>query len=203
MKKTLFLFILTLVTAFSLSAQTTWKIDVAHSKVLFTVSHMVISEVTGRFTDFDATLTQNGNDFSDGKLSATIKTASVNTDNDGRDKHLRSADFFDAEKNPEITFVSKSFEKTGKDTYKITGDFTLRGVTKTVTLDAKFNGTGKDPWGNTKAGFKATTTINRTDFGAKWNKALEAGGLLVGENVDITLQVQLNQQANEKQEKKG
>ncbi|MBI5216780.1 MAG: polyisoprenoid-binding protein [Ignavibacteriae bacterium] len=203
MKNTIFLFILTLITAFSLSAQTTWKIDASHSKVLFTVSHMVISEVTGRFTDFDATLIQNGNDFSSGTLNAIIKTASVNTDNDARDKHLRSADFFDAEKNPEITFVSKSFEKTGKDTYKITGDFTLRGVTKAVSLDAKFNGTMKDPWGNTKAGFKATTTINRMDFGAKWNKALEAGGLLVGENVDITLQVELQQQANEKQEKKG
>lgn len=202
MKKLLLLLTLVLASAMSLPAQTTWKIDVAHSKVLFTVSHMVISEVTGRFTDFDATLIQKGTDFSGGTLNATIKTATINTDNDGRDKHLRSADFFDAEKNPEINFVSKSFEKTGKDTYKITGDFTLRGVTKTVTLDTKFNGTMKDPWGNTKAGFKATTTINRMDFGAKWNKVLEAGGLLVGETIDVTLQIEMTQEKPE-QEKKG
>ncbi len=202
MKKTLILFIFTLVIAVSLSAQTTWKVDASHSNVLFTVSHMVVSEVTGRFTDFEATLIQNGTDFTGGKLNAKIKSTSINTDNDGRDKHLRSADFFDAEKHPEITFVSKSFEKTGKDIYKITGDFSMRGVTKTVTLDAKYKGTTKDPWGNTKAGFKATTSLNRMDFGVTWSKSLDSGGLVVGETIDVTLQIELVQEKPE-QEKKG
>ncbi|MBI3193636.1 MAG: YceI family protein [Ignavibacteriae bacterium] len=186
---------------FSLSAQTTWKIDVSHSNVLFTVSHMVISEVTGRFTDFEGTLVQTGAEFTGATLNAKIKTTSINTDNEGRDKHLRSADFFDTEKNPEITFVSKSFEKTGKDTYKITGDFTMRGVTKTVTLDAKYKGSTKDPWGNTKAGFKATTSLNRMDYGVKWSKSLDGGGFVVGETIDAIFQIELTQEKLEQEKK--
>jgi len=176
------------------SQGSTWVADKAHSQVKFSVSHMVVAEVTGRFTDFDLTLKQGNEDFTGSTITATIKTASVNTDNDKRDTHLRSDDFFNAAKYPEIKFVSKSFEKTGKDTYKITGDLTIRDVTKTVELDTKYNGSIKDPWGNTKAGFKATTTINRTEYGAKWNKVLEAGGFLVGENVEITLLVELQEQ---------
>jgi polyisoprenoid-binding protein YceI len=139
-------------------------------------------------------LKQGKEDFTGSSVTAIIKTASVNTDNDKRDAHLRSDDFFNAAKFPEIRFVSTSFEKAGKDTYKITGDLTIRDVTKTVQLDTKYNGSIKDPWGNTRAGFKATTTINRTEYGAKWNKVLEAGGYLVGENVDITLLVELQEQ---------
>ena len=176
------------------SQGSTWVADKAHSQVKFSVSHMVVAEVTGRFTDFDLTLKQGNEDFTGSTITATIKTASVNTDNDKRDTHLRSDDFFNAAKYPEIKFVSKSFEKTGKDTYKITGDLTIRDVTKTVELDTKYNGSIKDPWGNPKAGFKATTTINRTEYGAKWNKVLEAGGFLVGENVEITLLVELQEQ---------
>ena len=176
------------------SQGSTWVADKAHSQVKFSVSHMVVAEVTGRFTDFDMMLKQGNEDFTGSTITATIKTASVNTDNDKRDAHLRSDDFFNAAKYPEIRFVSKSFEKTGKDTYKITGDLTIRDVTKTVELDTKYNGSIKDPWGNTKAGFKATTTINRTEYGAKWNKVLEAGGFLVGENVEITLLVELQEQ---------
>jgi len=173
------------------TSQTIWKVDPVHSKVIFSVSHMVISEVSGRFNDFEATIVQTKDDLSDSKLTATIKTKSIDTDNEGRDKHLRSADFFDVEKYPEITFTSKSFEKTGKDTYKITGDLTMHGATKPVVLETKFNGTMNDPWGNTKAGFKAETKVNRKDFNIVWNKTLEVGGLLVGDEVEITINIEM------------
>lgn len=173
------------------TAQTTWKSDLSHSRVDFSVSHLVIAEVTGRFTQFDVTLQQGKDDFSDAKLEATIKTASINTDNENRDKHLRSDDFLNAEKFPEIKFKSTSFEKTGKDAYKITGDLTIRDVTKTVVLDAKYNGSVTDPWGSVKSAFKATTSVNRFDYGVKWNKMVEAGGLVAGDTVNITLLVEL------------
>ena len=184
-------------TALLPASETKWKADITHSKALFTVSHMVISEVTGRFTDFDVSLVQNNSDFSGSKVSVTFKPASVNTDDESRDKHLRSEDFFYTEKYPEATFVSTAFDKTGDNIFTITGDLTLRGITKSVTLNAKYNGSMKDPWGNEKAGFKVTGTIKRTDFGLKWNKAVEAGGLLVGENVDLTFQIELAQEKPE------
>lgn len=164
-------------------AQTVWKTDKSHSNVKFTVSHLVIAEVDGRFTDFDATVTHTKDDMSDMKIEAVIKTASVNTDNDQRDTHLRSDDFFNVEKYPEMRFRSTKVEKTGNDTYKITGDLTIRDVTKPVVLDTRFGGVTKDPWGNTKAGFRATTTIDRFDWNVKWNKAIETGGLVVGREV--------------------
>jgi polyisoprenoid-binding protein YceI len=181
-------------TVLAATAQTNWKADVAHSKVQFSISHMVISEVTGRFKDFDATLVQTNDDLSDSKLNATIKVSSINTDNEKRDGHLKSADFFGAEKFPEIAFVSNSFKKSGKDTYKISGDLTMHGITKPVVLDTKFNGQIKDPWGNMIAGFKATTTVNRKDFGIVWNKALETGGVLVGEDVSVTIIVEMQKE---------
>ncbi|MBI5475970.1 MAG: polyisoprenoid-binding protein [Ignavibacteriales bacterium] len=177
-----------------MNAQTNWKLDAAHSKVSFNISHMVISEVTGRFTDFDINLTQTKDDFAESKITATIKTKSINTDNEGRDKHLRSTDFFDAEKYPEITFKSMSFEKTGKDSYKITGDLTMHGVTKSVVMSTKFNGTMVDPWGNTRAGFKAEGTINRKDFGIVYNKVLETGGVMLGEDVGIIINVEMTKE---------
>jgi len=194
MKKIYLSLFILLATVFMATAQTTWKADVAHSKVQFSISHMVISEVTGRFKDFDATLVQTNDDLSDSKLSATIKVNSINTDNEKRDGHLKSADFFDAEKYPEMTFVSKSFTKSGKDTYKISGDLTMHGITKPVVLDTKFNGQVKDPWGNMIAGFKATTIVNRKDFGIVWNKALETGGVLVGEDVSVTIIVEMQKE---------
>ena len=193
--KRLFLAAVTVLAAATAAfAQTTWKLDNAHSAVKFSVTHMVIAEVPGSFRDFDVTFTQKGSaDFAGSTLNATIKTASINTDNEGRDKHLRSDDFFSAEKFPTITFKSTSFEKTGTDTYAIKGDLTIRDVTKPVVLTARYTGTVKDPWGNTKIGFKATTAINRFDFGLKWNKAVETGGLVVGETVDITLLMEFAQ----------
>lgn len=179
------------------AAQTTWKADKAHSKIDFSVTHMVIAEVDGRFTDFDATLTASKDDFSDAKITATIKTASITTDNDFRDKHLRSDDFFNAGKYPEIKFKSTSIEKIGENTYKIAGDLTIRDTTKTVVLDTKYNGQVVG-MGATKCAFKATTTINRFDYGVHWDKTIESGGLVVGKNVDITLLLEFNKQTDEK-----
>lgn len=176
------------------TAQTIWNSDLSHSRVDFSVSHLVIAEVTGRFTQFEVTLQQEKEDFSDSKLEATIKTASINTDSEGRDKHLRSDDFLNAEKFPDITFKSTSFVKTGKDTYKVTGDLTIRDVTKTVVLDTKYNGSVTDPRGNVKSAFKATSSVNRFDYGVKWNKAIETGGLVAGDTVTITLLVELGKQ---------
>jgi polyisoprenoid-binding protein YceI len=194
MNKIYILFLLFVAGMFTTAAQTTWRADVAHSKVQFTISHMVISEVSGRFQDFDATLIQTKDDFSEGKLNATIKVTSINTDNEKRDGHLKSPDFFDAEKYAEITFVSKSIKATGKDTYKIAGDLTMHGITKPVVLDTKFNGQIVGPMGNTISGFKATTTVNRKDFGIIWNKTLEAGGLLVGEDVDVVIIIEMTKE---------
>jgi polyisoprenoid-binding protein YceI len=171
-----------------------WKQDNAHSRVNFSVTHMVISEVTGGFKEFDVTLTQGKDDFSGSSLEATIKTASINTENEMRDKHLRSDDFLNAEKFPAITFKSTSFEKTGENTFKITGDLTLRDVTKSIVLEAKYLGQVADGRGGLKAGFKATGSINRFDYGVKWNKAIEAGGLIVSDKVDLTLLMELQKQ---------
>jgi len=195
MKKAPLIFLILSLSTISLIAQnSTWKSDQPHSKVSFSISHMVISEVSGRFNDFEASMIQTKDDLSDSKLTATIKVKSIDTDNESRDKHLKSADFFDAEKYPEILFDSKSFEKTGKDTYKITGDLTMHGFTKPIVLDTKFNGFINDPWGNMRAGFKATGKLNRKDFDIKYNKIIEAGGLLIGENVDFTINMEMVKQ---------
>ena len=183
-----------LVAAGSLTAQTMWKGDKSHSRVEFTVTHMLVSEVTGRFTDFDVMLEQGADDFSGSKIQATIKVASVSTDNEYRDKHLRSDDFFNADSFPTMTFKSTKFEKTGKDSYLITGDLTIRNVTKSVVLVTVLKGRYSDSKGNAKVGFKATTTIDRFEFGTKWDKTIEAGGLVVSKEVDIKLLFEFNKQ---------
>jgi polyisoprenoid-binding protein YceI len=178
----------------STTPQTVWKVDQAHSRVDFSVAHLVIAEVTGRFTDFTVTLNQGKDDFTGSELSAVIKTASINTDNEGRDKHIRSDDFLNAEKYPEITFKSTSFEKTGDNTYRINGNLTIRDVTKPVVLEAIYKGTVTDPWGNVKSAFKATTTVDRFEYGVKWNKAIDTGGLVAGKDISITLNIELAKQ---------
>jgi polyisoprenoid-binding protein YceI len=195
MKRIVALGLLLTIASLPLCAQTIWKADKAHSAVKFGVTHMMISEVNGRFNDFDVTVTQGKDDFAGSTVEATIKTASINTDNDFRDKHLKTDDFFNTEKFPTMTFKSTSFEKTGEDTYKISGNLTIRDVTKPVVLDAKYNGSMTDQHGNSKAGFKATTTIDRFDYGVKWDKTLDKGGLIVSKSVDITLLLELNKQA--------
>lgn len=189
MKKLLF-FIL-IVSLGSLQAQTKWTFDKAHSKVQFKVTHMVISEVTGQFKSYDGTVETSKDDFTDAKINFTIDVNSINTDNEQRDNHLKSDDFFNAEKYPKITFVSKSFKKVGDKKYKLVGDLTIRNITKQVELDVVYNGTVKDPWGNTRAGFKVTGQVNRFDFGLKWNALLELGGAVVGETVDIIIDVEI------------
>jgi polyisoprenoid-binding protein YceI len=183
---------ITLVSAASLMAQKSgWTLDKAHTSVSFSIRHMVISEVTGKFKDFDISFTATKSDFTDGAVDATIKVASINTENEKRDGHLRTDDFFNAEKFPEIKFKSTGFEKVGDSKYKITGDLTIRDITKKVVFDAVYNGSVKSPWGATVSSWKASLTINRFDYGLKWNKAIEAGGLIAGDEVNITLNIEL------------
>lgn len=173
------------------TAQSEWKYDKVHSSVTFSVRHMVISEVPGNFKDFSIALKSEKKDFSDATVEGTIQVASINTDNDNRDKHLKSDDFFNAEKFPEMKFKSTKFEKLDDNKYKITGDFTIRDVTKKVTFDAVLNGTLKTDKGWLSS-WKATTTINRFDYNLKWSRTIETGGLIVGQDVTITLNLELN-----------
>ena len=161
-KLNLFLALL-LLAATTLSAQTNWSVDKSHSKVGFSVTHLVITDVDGFFKEYEAKVTTNGDDFSTANIDFAVNTGSIFTDNDGRDKHLRSDDFFNAEKYPQMVFKGKSMKKVSDNKYKLVGDLTIRDVTKQVELDVKYNGMVKDPWGNTKAGFKDTGEINRFD----------------------------------------
>lgn len=190
----MFLFALAILSGVSM-AQSTWKIDASHSNIIFTVSHLVISEVSGYFKEFEGTIvTKKEADFSDAEITFTAKTSSINTDNTQRDGHLKSDDFFNAEKFPEMKFKSKSFKKGKGNKYTLIGDLTIRDVTKQVKLEVVYMGTVKDPWGNTKAGFKLTGKINRIDFGLKYNPLLEAGGSVVGKEVGITCNLELGKQ---------
>lgn len=173
-------------------ADGTYKIDPAHSKVGFEVSHLVISTVEGKFNDFEGTIIVDPK-LEKSKVDVTIKAISIDTDNKDRDEHLRSPDFLDAKKNEKVTFKSKKIEGT-PEALKVTGDLTIRGVTKTVTLDGKFTGAVKDPWGNDRVGFAAKTKINRQEYGLKWNKAVESGPV-VGDEVTIDLKVEGIKQA--------
>lgn len=196
MKRFAILAITALVAVGSLMAQgTAWKLDKSHSGVSFSVRHMVISDVTGNFKDFDITLTSSKEDFSDMTIEAAIKVASINTENNGRDNHLKSDDFFNTEKFPEIKFKSTKVEKVGDKNFKITGDFTMRDVTKQVSFDAVLNGVINTPRG-TLSGWKATAAVNRFDYNLKWNRAIEAGGLVVGEMVNITLNLEFQKPNN-------
>jgi polyisoprenoid-binding protein YceI len=172
-------------------AQTNWAFDKAHSKIGFSVSHLVITDVEGNFKEFDASVTTDGDNWENAKIEFTAEIASIDTDNEKRDEHLRSDDFFNAEMYPQLKFVSKSFNKVDGNEYKLVGDLTIRDVTKEVELEVELNGTVVDPWGNTKAGFDLEGEINRFDYGLKWSKALETGGLVVGEDVEIIGKLQL------------
>ena len=175
----------------SLNAQTKWTVDKAHSDVQFSVTHLIISEVSGKFKSFDANIEVSSDDFTDAKIEFSSDVQSISTDNEGRDKHLKSDDFFNAEKYPKITFKGKSFTKVGQKNYKLVGDFTIRDVTKEIALDVTYNGLVKDPWGNIKAGFKIQGEINRFDYNLKWNTLMEAGGAVVGKNVNIIVNLEL------------
>ncbi len=179
--------------AFPMAADV-YKVDKSHSDVDFKVRHLV-SNVTGKFTDFDGTITMVPGKAEASSVEFTINAGSNDTGNADRDKHLRTPDFFDVVKFPAITFKSTSIVPAKKkDLYNVTGDLTIRGITKRVTIPVQFLGAAKDPWGNEKAGFTLTTTINRKDFGVSWNKALDNGGVLVGDDVEVTINLETAKQ---------
>jgi polyisoprenoid-binding protein YceI len=175
-------------------ATTQWALDPTHSELQFKVKHLMITTVTGSLKIFNASVTSEGDDFENGKISFEAETSSIDTGNKDRDNHLTSADFFDAAQFPAITFASTSFEKDGDD-FILKGDLTVKGVSKPVKLNAEFGGIATDPWGNTKAGFTLSGKINRTDFGLSWNAALETGGVMVSEEVKIAAELQFVKQA--------
>jgi len=179
----------------TIMATTKWAIDPTHSEIHFKVKHLMITTVTGSFNSFTAAAETEAEDFSGAAISFSADTASVDTGNEQRDGHLKSADFFDAEKFPALSFKSTSYTKKGGDEYVLTGDLTIKDVTKPVTLSVEFGGVAKDPWGNTKAGFTLSGKINRKDFGLNWNAVTEAGGLLVSEEVKLSAEIQLVKQA--------
>jgi polyisoprenoid-binding protein YceI len=174
---------------------TKWNLDPGHSEIGFKVKHMMITNVSGSFKKFDAQVETAGLDFSTAKINLTADIDSITTSNPDRDAHLKSADFFDAANHPQLKFVSTRVEKVDDDNYIVHGNLTLRGVTQPVKLNAEFGGIGKDPWGNEKAGFTITGKIVRTDYKLNWNAALEAGGVLVGDEVKISAEIQLIKQA--------
>jgi len=170
-----------------------YKIDPAHSEVEFTVDHLMIFKVSGFFTDFAGTIEADPETKALNSVSATIQTTSVDTRIEKRDNHLRSPDFFDVAKYPEMNFVSKKVEGSGTN-IKVHGDLTIRGITQAVVLEGGYQGQNKDAWGNVRAGFAAKTKISRKDFGLTWNALLESGGVTVGDEVEINLQIQGIQQ---------
>lgn len=192
MKKILIVFSALLINA-AVIAQTKWTLDPVHSNVRFTVPHLVISEVEGSFKKFDGSVANAKTDFAGAAVNFSVDVASIDTDNEKRDGHLKSDDFFNAEKYPQMKFQSTSFKKVSGNKYELLGNLTIRDVTKPVKFAVVYGGTAKDGYGNTKAGFKATTTINRFDYGLKWNALTEAGGATVGQDVTIDLKLQFAQ----------
>ncbi len=174
-------------------ATTKWSIDPTHSEVGFKVKHMMFTNVSGKFKTYDATITTEDDDFTKSEISFSADINSIDTNNTDRDNHLKSADFFDAENHPKLTFTSSSLTKSG-DEYQLTGELSLHGITKTVKLDAEVSGLLKDPWGNTKVALNISGKINRKDWGLNWNSALETGGVLVGEDVKLNIELQLLKQ---------
>ena len=169
-----------------------WDIDGAHSSVNFSVSHLVISKTRGVFDDFNGTIAFDGKDVAGGSVTFTIQTASIDTDDEGRDEHLRNADFLDVETFPTMSFASKKVLPGKGKEFRLVGDLTIKGVSKEVTFDCEFAGVATDPWGNTKAGFTAETEIDRQDFDVSWSKSLDGGGLVVGDAVTIELELEAN-----------
>lgn len=174
---------------------TTWSIDPSHTLVEFGVKHMMVTTVKGRFTGVEGTIVVNEENPAESRTDVTIDAASITTGNEQRDAHLRSADFLDAEEFPAITFTSTAVRPTSATTFEVTGDLTIRGTTRPVTLDVELNGRGTSPYGQEVAGLSATTTINRQDFGLNWNVALEAGGVLVGPTAKIAIELEAIRQS--------
>jgi polyisoprenoid-binding protein YceI len=166
----------------------TWNVDPVHSTVGFAARHLMIAKVRGRFSTFSGTITVPEDRLAT-KVQASVELSSISTGDEQRDAHLRTADFFDIENHPSMTFESTNIKALGDD-YVLSGDLTIKGITRTVDFDLEFEGVGPDPWGGTRAGFNASTEINRTEFGIEWNATLETGGFLVGDKVKIELEIE-------------
>lgn len=175
-------------------AKSTWSIDPTHSEIGFKVKHMMFTNVSGKFNAFVATIENEDDNFETSKINFSAETASVDTNNTDRDGHLRSAEFFEADVYPKLSFVSTSIKKKSNNDYEIHGDLTIKNVTKNIVLETEYSGLMTDPWGNTKAGLSLTGKINRKDFGLTWNAALETGGVLVGEEIKLASEIQFIKQ---------
>jgi len=174
---------------------TTWDFDLSHSSVNFHVRHLMVSKVHGRFQQWGGSLVIDSDDITKSKVDVTIEVASIDTKEEKRDAHLKSADFFDVEKFPQLTFKSTAVKKISDEELEVTGDLTIHGDTKSVVLKVESNGQIKDPWGGTRAGFSAKTSISRKEFGLHYNALLEAGGVVIGDKIDITLEIEAVQKA--------
>lgn len=179
-----------------MSKKTKWVLDPAHSELIFRVRHLMISNVKGEFRKFDVSMENDGNDFKDAKVSVDIDANSISTNNTDRDTHLRSADFFDTENFQKLTFESSELNKLDEGNYQLKGLLTIKGTSKEVVLDVDFGGFMKDPYGNEKAGFSISGKFNRKDWGLNWNATLEAGGLMVSDEVRLNAEIQVVKQAS-------
>jgi polyisoprenoid-binding protein YceI len=175
-------------------SQTKWKLDAAHSELGFKIKHLMISNVSGKFNSFEVDATSDSDDFANASINATIDVASIFTNNEQRDGHLRTGDFFEADKYPSISFKSTSVAKKGTDELELTGDLTIKDITQPITINVDFAGIAKDPYGQVKAGFSFSGKINRKDFGVSFNAALETGGVMLGEEVKYEGEIQLIKQ---------
>lgn len=174
-----------------MDTKTKWEIDKTHSEVSFSIKHLMIAKVKGVFTEYNASIYTTGNDFLTAEFDFWMNPNSLKTNDEKRDAHLRSSDFFDVEHHKEITFKSNTIEKTGEDTFELWGDLTIKGISKKIKLLVEFGGLIKDPWGNEKAGFSIHGKVNRKDWELNWNTVLEAGGVLVDDTVNINCEVEL------------
>lgn len=174
-----------------------WVLDPSHSEIYFKVKHLMITNVKGSFNNFSAAI--DGANFEEAPIHLNIDVASISTNNADRDAHLKSADFFETDTYPAMTFDSTQFKKIDDEAYKLEGNLTIKGITKPVTLDVEFGGENKDPWGNDKIGFEVKGKFNRSDFGLSWNSALETGGVLVSDEVKLEAEVQFVKQVTEEQ----
>ncbi len=188
--KTLLTIFIAAFLSIAITAQTKWTIDKTHSNVRFTVTYLVISEVEGVFNSFNGDIISSNPDFTDADINFNIDISSIDTDNQKRDAHLKSDDFFNSEKYPEMTFKSTSFLKVADNKYTLNGYLKIRDIAKPVVFDVTYGGTIKDGYGNTRTGFKAETTINRFDYGLRWDAVTEAGSAVVGKEVEIDLNLQ-------------
>ncbi len=178
-----------------MSNLTKWLLDPSHSEILFKVKHLMITNVKGEFRFFTSESSSDGENFIADSIKVNIDASSIFTNNNDRDTHLKSPDFFDVENFKELTFVGTSIQKVDDENFKLTGDFTIKGITKPITLDVEYGGLNKDPWGNQKVGFSLSGKLNRSEWGLTWNAALETGGVLVSEEVKLSAELQFVKQA--------